>query len=588
VIELKAKLWVISSITLLTPAVLLVHGYHPLADDGAVYVTGIKKLANPGLYQTDAVFALSPTHFSVFAHVLAPLLRWVKLPDLLLVCQVASIFLFLLGSWLVATQLFSTRRARWGAVLLAACCFTLPVAGTSLSLMDPYVTARSFSTPLGLFALAAMLAEDWVWAVFWLALAALLHPLMAVYCAIAMITVALSQHRLWRSLWLLYGLGFLFCAAIFFATHHGDQATVSICPHNAGLLRNSSELLGEARGENCGIPHLAKNERDAPNFLSAALDRTACAPFFKGKAHEVQGTHETPQEIGDVGHPADGSGDDARRLAASQSAVRCAALSRSYFFLSSWEWYEYPGLLLPLLLLGAAGTNKQAPWLTRALAISATVMGGCALLVSLCFVHRSGSLLLARLQVLRGFQFVYIAGVLLAGGLVAKLRPRTITAACLLIAGALFAGQRLTYPESNHVEWPGLAPVNRWQQAFLWIRSETPGNAIFALDNDYIESAGEDAQGFRAIAERSAIPDWYKDGGIASNFPQAASPWWQGIQATAHLNSATDEQRLERLKPFGATWIVLPAEASTGFPCPFINAQVRVCRVAVSHADGAK
>jgi hypothetical protein len=33
--------------------------------------------------------------------------------------------------------------------------------------------------------------------------------------------------------------------------------------------------------ETGGIPHLAKNERDAPNFLYAALDRTACAPFFK-------------------------------------------------------------------------------------------------------------------------------------------------------------------------------------------------------------------------------------------------------------------------------------------------------------------
>jgi hypothetical protein len=30
-----------------------------------------------------------------------------------------------------------------------------------------------------------------------------------------------------------------------------------------------------------GIPHLAKNERDAPNFLHATLDRIACAPFFK-------------------------------------------------------------------------------------------------------------------------------------------------------------------------------------------------------------------------------------------------------------------------------------------------------------------
>jgi hypothetical protein len=509
----KAKLWVISSIVLLTPAVLLVHGYHPFADDGAVYVTGIKKLANPDLYQSDAVFALSPTRLSVFAHLLAPLLRWAPLPGLLLVCQLASIFLFLLGSWRVANQLFSSRQARWGAVLLAACCFTLPVAGTSLSIMDPYVTARSFSTPLSLFALAAVLEENWAWSVFWLALAGLLHPLMAVYSAIAMITVAGSQRRLWRPLFLLYGLGFLLCVAIFFATRHAGSNIAYVFPQNPGL----------------------KSETWATHL---ALSR--------------------------------------------------AALSRSYFFLSNWKWYEYPGLLIPLLLLGAAGTNKHAPWRIRALAIAATLMGSCALLVSLCFVHRSGSLFLARLQVLRGFQFVYISGVLLAGGLLAKLRRRTITALCLLLAGALFAGQRLTYPESNHVEWPGLTPRNRWQQAFVWIRTGTPDNAIFALDNDYIESPGEDAQGFRASAERSAVPDWYKDGGIASNFPQAAIPWWQGANATEHLNSATDEQRLDRLKPFGVTWIVLPAEASTGFPCPFINARVRVCQVAVSHADGAK
>ena len=29
-----------------------------------------------------------------------------------------------------------------------------------------------------------------------------------------------------------------------------------------------------------GISHLAKNERDAPNFLHEALDNAACAPFF--------------------------------------------------------------------------------------------------------------------------------------------------------------------------------------------------------------------------------------------------------------------------------------------------------------------
>jgi hypothetical protein len=474
------------SIALLTPAVLLVHGYHPMADDGAVYVAGIKKLVNPRLYQTDAVFALSPTHLSIFAHVLAALVPWAHfyLPVLLLVCHAASIFLFLLGSWRLAGRIFPSPAARWGAVLLAACCFTLPVAGTSLSIMDPYVTARSFSTPLSLFGLAAVLDKKWVQATLWLALAALLHPLMAGYAAIAMLTLALVDGNAWWSLGVFYGLGWTLCAAIFMATRHDD-------------------------------PGLAYSR---------------------------------------------------------------AALSRSYFFLSSWRWYEYPGLLVPLLLLGIA----RVPWPARRLSIAATLMGSGALLTSFCFVHRSGSLLLARLQVLRGFQFVYIAGVLLAGGLLgrwAQQRRRSMAVLYLSILLALFAGQRLTYPASNHVEWPGLTPRNRWQQAFLWIRATTPQDAIFALDNDYIEGPGEDAQGFRATAERSAVADWFKDGGIASNFPQAAAPWWRGSQATEKLNGATDGERLARLQPLGVTWIVLPATASTGFPCPFSNAGVRVCRL---------
>src|SRR5579872_4843377 len=91
---------------LLTPVVLLVHVYHPLADDGAVYVAGIKKLVNPSLYQADAIFVSSPTQLSIFAHVLAALFRWghIPLPLLLLGCHLASIFLFLLGSWKLATR----------------------------------------------------------------------------------------------------------------------------------------------------------------------------------------------------------------------------------------------------------------------------------------------------------------------------------------------------------------------------------------------------------------------------------------------------------------------------------------------------
>jgi hypothetical protein len=488
------------SVALLTPVVLLVHGYHPLADDGAVYVTGIKRLANPSLYRSDGVFALSPTRFSIFAHVLAPMLHWDGLPVLLLVCQVASILLFLLGAWRVATRIFSDRHSCWGALWLAACCFSLPIAGTSLCIMDPYVTARSFSTPLSLFALAAVLDEHWVEASLWLGLTALLHPLMAGYTAITMLTLALARRKMWRGLGIMLGVGWVLSGVIFLATHPADA--------------------------------------------SIAYNR--------------------------------------------------AALSRSYFFLSSWRWYEYPGLVIPLLLLGFAGFGSRLPWAARAVAMTVTLTGSCALVISLCFVHRSGSLLLARLQVLRAFQFVYICGVLLIGGMLGRwalLHRRAIALVYLLLMAALFAGQRLTYPESNHVEWPGLRPRNLWQEAFLWVRDNTPRDAIFALDNDYIESPGEDAQGFRATAERSAVADWFKDGGIASNFPEAAALWWQGSMATQQLNRASDEQRLARLQPLGVTWIVLPAEASTDFPCPFTNARVRVCRLggALLHGpEGAK
>ena len=469
---------------LLLIAVLLLHGYHPLADDGAVYVAGIKKLNDPSLYQTDALFALSPTHLSIFAHVIAALLRWTHLPlaILLLLCHIACIALFLLGSWSVARRIFPARSAQWGALLLAACCFTLPVAGTSLCIMDPYVTARSLSLPLSLFALAAVLDEQWSQAGLWLSLAALLHPLMAAYAAITMLTVALAERRQMRFLGLLSVLGLLAAAAIFLLTRHTDASL----PYNQ------------------------------------------------------------------------------------------AALSRSYFFLSSWQWYEYPGLFLPLLLLAIAS------YLGKPLALAATVLGGCAFLISLCFVHRSGSLLLARLQVLRAFQIVYLIGVLLAGGwlgTLAQQHKHAVAALYVAICCALLTGQLLTYPGSNHVEWPGLSPANHWQQAFLWIRDHTPKDAVFALDNDYIEAPGEDAQGFRATAERSALADYYKDGGIAANFRAAAPLWLQGSQATAQLNHATDQQRSARLLRLGVSWIVLPANASTAFPCPWVNAGVRVCRI---------
>ncbi len=479
------------AITLLTPLVLLVHGYHPLADDGAVYVAGIKKLVHPDLYRPDAVFVLWNARVSIFSHVLAALVKYVHipLPVLLLACHLTSIFLFLLGCRKVAIRVFDSLYSQWGAVLLGAGCFTLPVAGTSLFIMDPYLTARSFSTPLNLLALAAVLDEAWAEAGVWLLIAALLHPLMAGFAAIFLVALVLVKRRMWRGLAVFGVLGLLTCAAIFMATH------------------------------------------DVPLDLASSR----------------------------------------------------AALSRSYFFLSSWEWYEYPGLGAPLLLLLLAAWRTRGEGAAADLSITGAFVGSCALIASLCFVHSTGSLMLARFQVLRVFHLIYLVGTLLLGGLLGRLAQRRLgIAACVYLAVLLvmFAGQRLTYPASDPVEWPGLRPRNHWQQAFLWISANTPKNAVFALDSDYIESAGEDAQGFRATAERSALADWYKDGGIAAMFPAAQEIWWRQVQATENLNRTTDAERVARLVPLGASWIVLPAKANTSLLCPYHNAAVKVCSLA--------
>jgi hypothetical protein len=49
--------------------------------------------------------------------------------------------------------------------------------------------------------------------------------------------------------------------------------------------------------------HICQKRADTPNFLYAALERDRVGAFLQGKAHEVHGTHETPQEIGDMAHP---------------------------------------------------------------------------------------------------------------------------------------------------------------------------------------------------------------------------------------------------------------------------------------------
>jgi hypothetical protein len=92
-------------------------------------------------------------------------------------------FLLFWAAYEVARQCFRSERARWASVGLLAALLNVPVAGTALIIADPYLTARSLSTPLVLMSIACFLDKRSRAACLWLMGALLVHPQMAIYGA---------------------------------------------------------------------------------------------------------------------------------------------------------------------------------------------------------------------------------------------------------------------------------------------------------------------------------------------------------------------------------------------------------------------
>lgn len=486
----------------LTLVALLVHGYHPYVDDAAIYVAGIEKVIHPSLFPSHAEYVMPHLRHSLFSFMLGWLVRslHLRLTYALFATYLVSLWLMLLACWRLTCLLFAKPQARWGAMLLITATLTLPVAGSAIFFIDPYLTARSFSTPATLFAIAYTLERRMLAAVLCLAAAFVLHPLMAAY-AIGYVLALLLLRR--------GSLGWLAALALL-------VLALSAAASQAG------SLLGN-----------------------------------------------TP-------------------------AYQAAAMSRSYFFLGHWAWFEVFGLFPPLAAAFIYCARRDFGLQSNYSRISAASLyvGVLALLFAVLFARTDNSFLLARLQPLRAFQLIYILFFLLLGSVLGDyiLRRRwwAWTACFAAIAGIMLTVQIYTYPSLNHVEWPWVHSQNPWEQAFLWIRGNTPRNAFFALDPHYQQQPHEDTLGFRAMAQRSVLADWSKDGGVAAIYPAVAQEWWNQVTATQDFSRWNDGQRILALAPYRVTWIVLARGTATRFDCPFENATVRVCRlpanIAVLHS----
>ena len=493
----RYKTWII--LLGLTAGALLVHGYHPFAEDAEIYLPGIELRIDPKLFPLGREFFLSHARLTLFPNLIAFSLRVTHLPMEvgLFLWHVASIFLLLLACWELSGLLFSgssrtnARAVRWGGVCLIAALLTIPVAGTALYIMDQYLNPRNLAAFAGVFMVTRSLEKKYVSALFWLVFAAGMHPLMWVF-------------------------PFSFCVLF---------VAMDRLKGRFGNLRKS-----------------------AAGLLASFLWLMPLAPITSAAYHE-------------------------------------AAKQHGFHYIQNWQWYELLGIVAPLLLLwwfARVGRNRQWGMLQR-VCHAFIVYGLIYLVMAVVFDLPARFEALARLQPLRSLHLLYIVMFVIMGGFLGEyvLRNRIGRWLALFVplCMGMFLTQRSLFPACAHLDWPGAAPKNPWKQAFIWIRQNTPTNALFALDPEYMHIPGEDAIGFRCLAQRSRLADDGKDNGVVSMFPPLAEEWWAQVQAQTPWPTLNANGFLRLKNMYGVTWVVVQQPGVAGLECPYQNAAVRVCRL---------
>ena len=472
-------------LSLLTLGALLVHGYHPWAEDAEIYLPGVEKVLHPELFPFNAEFFEAHAHLTFFPNVVAASVRLSHLPleVVLFVWQVTSIFLLLLACWQLGGKCFTDQKARWAGVGLVAALLTLPVTGTGLYILDQYTNPRNLVAGAAIFMIAKVLDGKYFQAGLIFACAAAIHPLMPAF--------ALS-----------------YCAVVLCIKEFDRRFATLAC------------------------------------LLPFGISFAPPSPAY----HRV-------------------------------------ALSHTYHYFLQWQWYELLGAVAPLALLwcfsrvARSRQLRNLDLLCRALIVYELVYLPAGVVLSVSARFES----LARFQPMRSLYLLYVMFVLFAGGLLGEyvLKNRAWRWAALFVplCAGMFIAQRVLFPASAHIEWPGASPKNQWVQAFEWIQSNTPRDAVFALDPLHMHIPGEDENGFRAIAQRSMLADAVKDSGAVSMFPPLAETWLAQVEAQNGWKTfqARDFHRLRA--EYGVNWVVLQRPGAPDLDCPYQNAAVLVCRV---------
>lgn len=180
----------------LTFAAFLIHGYHPWSEDAETYLPGIEKILNPRLFPVGAEYFQLHAHMTWFPQLIAGAVRTTHLPlsVVLLLWQTISFFLFLLACWQLLCRLFSSSQARWAGMALVTALFTMPIAGTALYLMDPFLNPRNVIAFAQVYAVLKVLERKYLQAALFLAFSISIHPFMSAFaCSFCLLLFVLDR-----------------------------------------------------------------------------------------------------------------------------------------------------------------------------------------------------------------------------------------------------------------------------------------------------------------------------------------------------------------------------------------------------------
>ena len=264
---------------------------------------------------------------------------------------------------------------------------------------------------------------------------------------------------------------------------------------------------------------------------------------------------------------------------------RKALNTRTYYFLYEWQWYEWLGAIGPLVLFGllARWASKRGDVRMARFAWAVLGFGVFQQVVAMVMTGPASLIRLIPLQPMRYLHLVYVFMALIAGGLIGQylLKTKVWRWAMFLVVINLgmFVGQRELFAGSSHLEMPGAVSGNEWLQAFAWVRENTPTDAYFAMNPQYMAAPGEDYHSFRALAERSMMTDGIKDTAVATQVPELAVIWDQQQKAQAGWTTfkLADFERLHQ--DYGVNWVLVQLPATPGLICRWHNATLSVCQV---------